>query len=349
MNIHPQYFLYHIYKTFDTIPYFPSNDDRKEIILLGQGWLAKGFVENINRKKYKIKNITRNTFCNTPLLLSSIKDRINGDGYNDQYNLNEYVDNILYESIENIDIKNERVETDSSIISFKDKFLVVGLGTNTDNKDYWNKKFEEINTNEIMNNKNVCIVGAGPTGTELAFHLKDLNFDVTIVDGEKLDNLYKYLHLSGKNNILKELCENNIKLHTNQFFTEEFGKNFGFHIFAMGFRPNDLTSNWKIDNFQRVIFDKKTTTNVFAGGDCINQDYPRNAQVAYQQGAYIANYLNAIADNNTNEQIKPFEFQSNGISLYIGNNKYYTEINTRFGQIRKIIHKSIIEFYYKFI
>ena len=145
------------------------------------------------------------------------------------------------------------------------------------------------------------------------------------------------------------MYENNIKLHTNQFFTEEFGKNFGFHIFAMGFRPNDLTSNWKIDDFQRVIIDKKTTTNVFAGGDCINQDYPRNAQVAYQQGAYIANYLNAIADNNTNEQIKPFEFQSNGISLYIGNNKYYTEINTRFGQIRKIIHKSIIEFYYKYM
>lgn len=328
------YYLFHnILNNFN----FKNNQSKKDIILLGQGWFAKGFLEHINKSKYNIINITRNEFVNTPLLLSTLK-------YENIPKKDEFrkkIDEELNEIITKIDVENQIVITNKNNYNFNDKYLVVGLGPNNDYGFYWNDKINQIKT--IINNdlikkiNNICVVGSGPTGTELSFYLKDLGFNVSIVDNEKLSNLYNYISSNGKNKILNSLKNNNIDLITESLFNESISKKFDHHIFAIGSRSNDLTSSWKINSKLQL----NGNTNIFAGGDCILQNYPKNAQVAYQQGEYVARYLNG-------ENYDDFKYIDKGIALYIGNDKYYVEVNTPVGKLKNEISNVFINFYYKF-
>ena len=54
----------------------------------------------------------------------------------------------------------------------------------------------------------------------------------------------------------------------------------------------------------------------FAIGDCAYSGYPPTAQVAYQQGIYLAKQF-----NNRFENSKEFHFQDKGQIAYIGNSK----------------------------
>ena len=55
--------------------------------------------------------------------------------------------------------------------------------------------------------------------------------------------------------------------------------------------------------------------NVFAMGDCANSGFPPTAQVAYQQGEYLANRLNNKFNDNK------FVFNDQGQIGYIGMKK----------------------------
>jgi NADH dehydrogenase FAD-containing subunit len=60
--------------------------------------------------------------------------------------------------------------------------------------------------------------------------------------------------------------------------------------------------------------------NVYIGGDCINSGYIKTAQVAYQQGAYVAKRLNGDIPKD-----QPFEYKPNGVLINIGNKKVIIE------------------------
>ena len=185
----------------------------------------------------------------------------------------------------------------------------------------------------------ICIVGAGPTGTELAFHLNDLKHKITIYDG--LPDVYTYLTDYGKSFILNKLDFNDIKLVTNKMFSEDDNKLFDKVIFAIGSRPNDLTSKWEITKQLNLI----GYENVYVGGDGImNKGLPRNAQVAYQQGKYIALKLNNSFSNKVVSD--DFKFENRGIALYIGNGMYYVEL-VLFGKLYNMkISEKIMNIYY---
>src|SRR4051812_30122721 len=46
--------------------------------------------------------------------------------------------------------------------------------------------------------------------------------------------------------------------------------------------------------------------------------YPATAQLATQQGVYVANLLNEIADGNSSHSQKPFHFKFRGSLAYVG-------------------------------
>ena len=281
------------------------------------------------------------------MLLSSVKNTYNEHIYTYTNNFIKNVDIEIDENVEKIDLEESVIITDKNKYNYKDKYLVVGLGSNVDNGFYWNEKINEIkelyNEPNNTNTKNICIIGSGPTGTELAFYLNDMGFNITILDADKKENLYKYLSSEGKEKILNEFKKYKITLHDNTMFNETIRKNYDYNIFAIGSRSNDLTSKWSIDsNLKLVNYD-----NIFSGGDCIMQQYPKNAQVAYQQGVYIAKYLNNEI-NEINENKNPlFSYDDKGIALYIGDNKYYVEINSYYGVLQQEINHIFIELYYK--
>jgi NADH dehydrogenase FAD-containing subunit len=303
-----------------------TDDNRKTVYLLGQGWLAKGFLDNINRKKYYIINISQNNFVNTPLLLSTIK---NNKNYND-FDLSKKVDEYHNDKINKIDLENKVIVTDKNSYFYGNKFVVCGLGSSVDQGFHWKNVINNIDPNK---NTKINIVGAGPSGTELSFYLSDIGYNVKIIDSLNYNELYSYLSSESKEKIIKLLKKNNIELVPGRFYNKENDN--GNVIFATGTRPNQLTNNWKLtESLQLVDYHK-----IFAGGDCINQTYPRNAQVAYQQGAFIAKKLNnEISDN------EPFKFKSNGIALYCGNDKYLIELPNK---VSLIIPKLFVDLYYK--
>ena len=75
----------------------------------------------------------------------------------------------------------------------------------------------------------------------------------------------------------------------------------------------------EINNMLKV----KNTKNVWAIGDCAYSGNPPTAQVAYQQGKYLANNFNNKFKNN-----EPFKFENKGQICYIGNKKSVYQINT---------------------
>ena len=314
-----------------------KNEDlnKKNVVLLGQGWFAKGFMEHIDKSQYKITNIYRHEFVNTPMLLKNVSQSVVKQ---DNLSINKFInliDKLCKDEIKQIDISNEIVITNKEKISWKNGYLVCGLGSHTDIGNFWNNKINELR--QLPTNQKICIVGAGPTGTELAFHLNDLKHNITIYDG--LPDVYTYLTLDGKKYILDRLKQCNINLFTNKMFSENDRKSFDHVIFAIGSRPNDLTSKWKLTPYLNL----EGHSNIYSGGDGRGHSslfegevaLPRNAQVAYEQGKYIALRLNSKENNK-----KEFEFENKGIAIYTGHsaskegtinffrrlNEYYVEL-----------------------
>jgi len=327
-------FFFKLNEKISILQNLKNNKPRTDILLVGQGWFAKGFMEHIDKNKFKITNIYRNEFINTPMLLQTVKPEYKGifKLTKNTSNFTSLIDLKIKDEINKIDLSNNILYTKKCSYSWKNGYLVCGLGSNTDNGQFWNLKIEELK--KINVSQKICIVGAGPTGTELAFHLKDLNHDITLYDG--LPDVYNYLTPYGKNLILNRLSSSNIKLFTNKIFSDHDKKLFDQVIFATGSRANDLTSKFEINDQLNVI----NYTNIYVGGDGIyNKNLPRNAQVAYEQGKYIALKLNGV-------KVGDFKFKNKGIALYIGDKLYYTEI-LLFNKIYCIkIPDKIINIYY---
>lgn len=100
-----------------------KKNNKKNVFVLGQGWVAKGFIEHIDKSKYNIINITKNNFINIPLILSTIKT--NNNLTDNQFQ--NKIDILINETVENINIINNTIETNKKIYCFKNDYLVVGL------------------------------------------------------------------------------------------------------------------------------------------------------------------------------------------------------------------------------
>ena len=73
---------------------------------------------------------------------------------------------------------------------------------------------------------------------------------------------------------------------------------------------NQTSSNGlEIDSYMKVI----GTDSIYAIGDCTSTNNPQTAQVAVQQGTYLATNF-----NNNFENITPFKYDHQGNVCYIG-------------------------------
>jgi len=322
-----------------------SKSKRKNVYLLGQGWFAKGFLEHIDKSKYFVTNIYRNEFINTPMLLQTIKSdpKIISNSSITKFVTN--ADKCIVDTVISINLENKEFKTVmENKYSWSGGYLVCGLGSNTDIGKFWTEKILFLKSAKPKSN--LCIVGAGPTGTELGFHLTDLGHKVTLYDGMDLNKLYTFLTPDGKLSILNALKSKSIELVPSKMFGPEDKQKFDDVIFAVGSRPNDLIAKWEINTKLNLVGHPE----VFVGGDCIGiqtadnnelvKSYPRTAQVAYQQGAYIAKRLNNLYEGKL--QKEDFVYVPKGIALYRGSNSYYVEING----LKLTIPKIFIELYY---
>jgi len=210
------------------------------------------------------------------------------------------------------------------------------------NKDQINLKKILEKTPPIATNNKIFIIGAGPSGVELACKIRDLyqlKFEINII--EKTSEILNNSKIFNKEEAEKAIETKNINLIKNCSVIEitdeeillsnDFNKVEKFPYFEViwtaGIKPNLPEFNRQIQsNNNKILINNnlqlKNFSNVFAIGDISqienNNSYPVTAQLAMQQGEHVALNLKLLINN---EKLLPFKFNDNGemMSLGIGN------------------------------
>lgn len=160
------------------------NNDKKNIVLLGDGFFARGFLHNINYNKFHITQIYKDDFINPQDMMYEL-DR------NEKYYKSLHLRDLLYkkpdvkikENIINMNINNSFITINSNNYCYD--YLVIGLGANK-SLAKWKDELNEItNFNYSTINKkfniNIDIIGMGPVGLELTNILSN-KFNITMYD-----------------------------------------------------------------------------------------------------------------------------------------------------------------------
>lgn len=292
--------------------------------------------------------------------------------------------------VENIDPKEQIIAT--SIRSLSYDYLVMATGTKTN--FYGNQNIEKyampmknvpqaLNIRSLMLQNfekaddcedveerqallNFCIIGAGPTGVELAGAFSELKNHVFPKDYRHLNVSEMQIHLfEGSPRVLSSMSETASKKATQ--FLRELGvtihlstivKDYNGDVMTLKNRETVRTRNfiwtagvtgaaiedfandklverlnrYKVNRFSQV----KDYENIFAIGDIAymqTDDYPQGhpqvAQPAIQQGGHLAkNFKHIIAG----KAMKPFKYRDKGTMATVGRNKAVVELKSaKFG------------------
>jgi NADH dehydrogenase FAD-containing subunit len=281
--------------------YNQPNIDKQSVILLGDGFFARGFLHNINHNKFNITQIYKDEFINPQDIMYSLeRDKMYEKSFHFKNFFIKSPQIKIKEEIKTMEINNNNININNK--NYKYDYLVIGLGANKSLADWKN----EINL--LHKYKNINIIGMGPVGLELANILSKKNHSIKIFDLLEKDKIFNYVSPNNKKILFDNL--NNVQLS----FGKKCDELYGYNIFCIGSKPNILMQKFKsVDEYLQI--DK----NIYAGGDNINNyNYIKTAQVAYQQGAYVAKRLNGETDDI-------FKYSHNGISLHLGNKKVLIE------------------------
>jgi len=337
--------------------------EKEKVFLIGFGWASIGFLQYIDTKKYNVNVIsTSDKFLYTPLLAQNVvynRDlTISIDNLKDKCN---FVNN----TVTDVDFKQNTLKCDSNSYQYNYVVFSHGSEVNTFNIPGVQEHTLFLKTNDdykkirdklglLHPGSKIAVIGCGLSGAELIGTLNDTQkYNILAIDAlnrplitfnEKLSNYAT--ELWEKNNV--DIRLNSMVSKINKNTIEIKGKDtihFDLAIWCGGIKPNKLTeivnsklqlSNPRgipVNNYLRV-----NNTNVFAMGDCAVSGLPPTAQVAYQQGKYLAKSF------NENLKVAPFKFNDKGQIGYIGNkesvfqNKYISGSGRIIGALNTAIH-----------
>ena len=260
----------------------------------------------------------------------------------------------LRNSVELIDLDNRfLILRDNLKVEFKYLILSTGSSPNdfsikgvkeysyffNTNKDQWKLKNRLEQTLLKNDCKKIFIIGAGPSGVELACKINDIyhrKFEINVV--ERTNEILKNNKIFNKEEAEKTIEAKNINLLMNSSVNEIKDKEIliineanqvdHFPYFAIiwtaGVKPNLPEFSQEIQKMnQRILINDNlqlpSYPNVFAIGDISimegKPNLPVTAQVAMQQGMHVAINLNLLLKK---ENLIPFHFKDNGEMISLG-------------------------------
>lgn len=198
------------------------------------------------------------------------------------------------------------------------------------------------------------VVGGGPTGVEFAAELHDLFEEDLQKTYPELRPFVKITLFEAAKTILNSFDEE-LRHYTRELFTrneisvrlgtpvEEIGEDYmklkggeivrtGMVVWSTGNGPSDLINSMtsEKDRAGRLLTDDHLRVmehpEIFALGDCATiagSSLPQTAQLAMQEGKYLAKMLNRQANG---KESAPFSFNNLGMLAYVGDNKALAEI-----------------------
>lgn len=140
---------------------------------------------------------------------------------------------------------------------------------------------------------------------------------------------------------VKEVSKDDIKVEvTKPDGTKDLRTiSYGMLVWATGNKPKGLIQDLAMritdqnDSRRGLVVDSylavKGDHNIWALGDCANSKLPPTAQVAHQQGSYLAKVFNEMARCRSSGPpgIQPFDYSHQGAMAYIGMDKAVADLN----------------------
>jgi NADH:ubiquinone reductase (non-electrogenic) len=322
---------------------------KPNITIIGFGWGSIGFLQDIDTDKYNITVISdKDSFVYTPLLAQNVKHaRAITIPISKLNKLIHY----QHGRVNDVDFQNKTVITDDAyrnpfdyIIfahgSDVNTFGIPGVKEHTlylKTAEYSQHISDRIS--KLHTGASVVVIGCGLAGTELIGTLIDYNkFKVIAVDA--LDHPLPTFDSTLSQRVIDLWAKEGVTLHFKSMVSkirentiDIKDKNsipFDLAIWCGGIKANDLTmkinNRLKLDCPRGIPVDERLivrgTNKIFAIGDCAFSGNPPTAQVAYQQGKYLAKQFNSGA---TTKNV--FKYDDHGQIGYIGRGQSVYQIN----------------------
>ncbi|MBI5402945.1 MAG: FAD-dependent oxidoreductase [Ignavibacteriae bacterium] len=215
-----------------------------------------------------------------------------------------------------------------------------------------NASLPELTEEEKRSYLRFVVCGGGPTGVEFAAELHDFLEDDVRKKYRDLVKFTEVVLIEAGETVLatfdKKLSEYTMKVFRRQkislkinsfisrvterkiYLKDGSNMNYGVLVWATGNKPTDFIRNsgfvtdkkgrLTVDMFFRLKKDENSIyENIFAAGDCTRLEtgeLPATAQVAQQQGIFLAKYFNR--EMNVKDS---FKFKNLGMLAYIGGHK----------------------------
>lgn len=369
--------------------------DLPRVVVIGGGFAGLNLVKKLKELPIQLVMVNKHNYhAFQPLLYQISTSGLESDSI--AYPLRMFIkkqQNFYFRmaDVKEVDTENKIIKSDIGDLSYD--YLIINTGTKTNyfgNKEIKKhampmktipqalnlrslilQNFERasVETDEetIKFLLNFVIVGAGPTGVELAGAIAEFKKSVLPLDYPDLDaSLMQINILEGAPRVLPPMSENaskkstqfleelGVKIYTNTIVTEYDGKlaktKDGLEfptrtlIWSAGVIANRIngfpeesseprSKRYFVNEFNQI----KGFKNVFALGDValmISEDYPRGhpqvAQPAIQQANNLANNFPKILKGN--KKLKPFIYKDKGSMATIGRNKAVVDLKTlKFG------------------
>lgn len=360
--------------------------ERKKVIVVGGGFAGIQFIEHLDRKLFDVLLIDKlNHHQFQPLFYQVATSQLEPSSISFPFRkIFQKHKNLQIRMAEVLKVLPESNEVVTSIGSFSYDYLVLATGCRT---NYFGNKSLEKNTyslkttydaikirNSVLQDfedllsteeaekeylLNIVIVGAGPTGVELAGSFAEIKRNILPKDYPLIDfKDLKIILLEGSPHTLNSMSEKSkrvsekylkslgVTVMTNVFVTDYDGKTASLNngekiktkrlIWAAGVTGNMVEGIDKsvIVRNGRMIVDRHNLvqgcTNVYALGDIAYMEtpkypagHPQVANVAIHQARNLAGNLKAIRKN---KPLRDYEYRNLGSMATIGKNKAVVDL-----------------------
>lgn len=281
---------------------FPPSEQPKPkptVLVLGSGWGSHAFVSNLDRNKYDVKVVSvQQSRLNQPRMIADLYPSFK------KLPVKPVLDKCL-----SVNPQNQSVLGTKSRYEYD--YLVIATGSEPN--DFGTKgvkehclMFKTVDDlqklrNHLQDGKRLTVIGAGPTGIELAFKLQSLGHTVTIIEASQtiLPGFSEWM----QSQTMKLLNERNINVRLNMKITkidestistpDGLTRRDPILIWTCGVKPTEFVreltpSGRQLQTDDNLMFKPR----IYALGDIVAARGPPTAQNAKQQGTYLANHFN---------------------------------------------------------
>ena len=294
---------------------YTAKPEKPKVVVVGYGWAGAAFTSNLDKTKYNVRVISsRPRRLNQPEMIHDL-----------QATYKSPPSSLTMIEDDCISVEEDKKQVVGRKAGYKYDYLVVASGGQPNDFNipgvkencilfHSEHQLEEVKAMAKSSNK-ISIVGAGPTGIELAFKLKSQS-KAPVYVLEATSTILPGFHTNLRNQVLALMKQKDIHLLSEekiQSVTQKDGATYlktintefvtdGKPIWTCGIKP----SNFMLTVTKNPTPDAQLQLkpNIWAIGDSIRGHGPPTAQNAEQQGKYLAEHFNTKFKNT-----EPYKFR----------------------------------------